>query len=461
MLDLAVKNAKVVTEDGMFFGGIGVEGGKITMMGTNAQLPAARSVIDADGQYLLPGCIDSHVHIRYPGISHREDFASGSLAAAGSGTTVLIEMPLSSPPTYSVDELMVRVSAAESQSIIDFGFLGAAGNKLQNIMPLAKAGVLGFKTFLQTPPAGREHEFIGLTMENEYQLYKGFAEVAKTGLPLGAHTESIGLVTGIISEFKAEGKISAEYHAKSRPSIAEVEMVEKLIRYAREFNVPLYLTHLTTSESIRIANQARRMGQRLIIETCPHYLYFTEEDIARYGTYAVCNPPMRSKMESEALWTHLNNGDIDIISSDHAPYTAEEKKKGLDNIFMSPPGMPGLEMRVPLIMKAVKEKRLTLQTAVKLLSTNAAKSFGLYPKKGSIKIGSDADLVLMDLDTPYKMDHNQMRSKCKESGVIYDGIELYGKVLKTVVRGTVVYDQEGQAADAGYGEWLRPGKAEE
>ena len=152
MLDLAVINARVVTEEGMFFGGIGVENEKIAMMGSNGQLSAAKLVIDADGQYLLPGCIDAHVHIRYPGISHRENFASGTLAAAGSGTTVLIEMPLSSPPTYSVDELMVRVDAANSQAIIDFGFLGAAGNKLHNIVPLAKAGVLGFKTFLQSPP---------------------------------------------------------------------------------------------------------------------------------------------------------------------------------------------------------------------------------------------------------------------------------------------------------------------
>lgn len=460
MLDLAVINARVVTEEGMFFGGIGVENEKIAMMGSNGQLSAAKLVIDADGQYLLPGCIDAHVHIRYPGISHRENFASGTLAAAGSGTTVLIEMPLSSPPTYSVDELMVRVDAANSQAIIDFGFLGAAGNKLHNIVPLAKAGVLGFKTFLQSPPPGREIEFVGLTMENEYQLYKGFAEVAKTGLPLGAHTESIGLITGIIDEFKAKGKISAEYHAKSRPTIAEVEMVEKLIRYAREFNVPLYLTHLTTSESVRIANEARRMGQKLIIETCPHYLYFTEEDIVKYGTYAVCNPPLRSKVESEDMWRHLNKGDIDIISSDHAPYTAEEKKKGLDNIFMSPPGMPGLEMRVPLIMKAVKENRLTLQRAVKLLSTNAARAFGLYPKKGTIRIGADADFILIDIDTPYKMNHSQMRSMCRDSGVIYDGIELYGRVLKTVVRGTVVYDYNGQAVNSGYGKWLRPEKAE-
>ena len=180
----------------------------------------------------------------------------------------------------------------------------------------------------------------------------------------------------------------------------------------------------------------------------------------KYGTYAVCNPPLRSKVESEDMWRHLNKGDIDIISSDHAPYTAEEKKKGLDNIFMSPPGMPGLEMRVPLIMKAVKENRLTLQRAVKLLSTNAARAFGLYPKKGTIRIGADADFILIDIDTPYKMNHSQMRSMCRDSGVIYDGIELYGRVLKTVVRGTVVYDYNGQAVNSGYGKWLRPEKAE-
>ncbi len=459
MVDLVVKNAKVVTESRVFRGGVAVENGIIVALSSNDHLPSGKKTIDAMGHYLLPGGVDAHVHLRAPAISYREDFKSGTLAAAHGGTTTIIEMPLTSPPTYCVDQLMARVEAAEEQALVDVGFYGACGNKLENIVPLANSGVLAFKTFVQSPPQGRENEYIGVVMEDEYRLYKGFNEVRKTGLPLAVHTETVRLVNGIIEELKMAGKTSAEYHAVSRPILAEIEMVERLICYAAQTKVPLYLTHLTSADSVRLAVEARHKGIRIITESCPHYLYFTEKDIVEYGPYAVCNPPFRKQNDVDSLWEMVRSGGIDIISSDHAPFTTDDKEKGRDNIFLTPPGLPGIEYRIPLMLTAVKAGGLDIVTAAKLLSTNAAKALGLYPRKGAIQVGSDADMIIIDMDSVYCADHHNLYTKSKDSAILYDGIELCGKVMKTLVRGQVVMDEDGPQVDFGYGKWQKSNKS--
>jgi allantoinase len=459
MVDLVIKNASIVSEYGVFQGAIAIKDGKIAALGRDDSMPPATETIDAKGHYLLPGGVDPHVHIRYPGGAHRENFTTGTWAAAAGGATTIIEHPISSPPQYSTDILLNRVNAVKEQAIVDVAFLGAAGGeKLDHIRPIAESGIVGYKTFLHAAPEGREKEFIGLTMKDNYELFKGFQEAAKTGLPIAAHAEDNDVVSGLIAEFRAEGKTTPIYHARSRPAVAEVLAVERLLRMARETDAALYLVHISVPEAVRLAAEARRKGQRVFIETCPHYLLLTEAELEKHGPYAKCNPPLRTSEEIEAMWECVAEGLIDTIGSDHGPFTIEEKEKGYPDIFAAPAGFPGLEVRLPLMLTAVKENKLSIQRAVELLSTNPSKIFGLYPRKGALRVGSDADIVLVDMETPFTVDQNMMLGKSKGIAKVYEGWELYGRVVKTIVRGKTVYCDGRIMADPGYGEWLRLGQ---
>jgi allantoinase len=457
--DLAVRNARVVTEEGVFLGGIAVQEGMIVALGTNESLPSAETVVDAERNYLLPGGVDPHVHIRYPGGPHRETFSTGTAAAAAGGITTIIEHPISAPPPFSKEILLNRVAAVTEQALVDVAFFGAAGyDKAASIGELASAGIVAYKTFLQAAPEGRENEFIGLTMKDSHELYAGLRAVAPTGLPLAAHAEDNDLVSGLVQEFRAAGKVSPLDHARTRPPVTEVLSVERLIRLARETGATLYLVHISTPEAVMLADQARKAGQRIFIETCPQYLYLSEEALIQHGPYAKCNPPLRTRAEVDAMWRFVQDGTVDTIGSDHSPFTAEEKEKGLENIFNAPSGFPGLETRLPLMLTAIKEGRISLAQAVNLLSTNPSRIFGLYPRKGTIKIGADADLALVNLDEPFTLHHSNMLTKSRDASRVYDGWKLYGRVLKTFVRGKLVFDEGRIVAEPGWGQWVTPGE---
>ena len=455
-MDLVIKGAQVVTENGIFTGGVAVKDGKIVAIGRDESLPSGKTEIDAAGQYLLPGGVDPHVHIRYPGGAHRETFITGSMAAAAGGVTTIIEHPISSPPQYSTETLMKRVEAVQEQAVVDVAFLGAAGgNRLEFIQEIGGAGIVGYKSFLHAAPEGRAKEFDGLTMESNYELYRGFEEIKKTGLPMTAHAEDNDLIVGFTKEFRARGATSGIDHAKARPTLSEVMSVERLIRLAKETGVPLYLVHISTPEAVAVAKAARDEGLNLHIETCPHYLYLTEESLVKYGAYAKCNPPLRTYEQTQKMWEYIMDGTIDTVGSDHAPYTVEEKEKNKEDIFVAPAGFPGIETRLPLILTAVKDGKISLERAVDLISTKPSKIFGLYPRKGAITVGADADLVLVNLTDEYELQHADMVTQAKDVGVVYDGQKVYGKVRKTFVRGEVVYDEGKITVNPGYGQWVK------
>lgn len=455
MVDLIIKNANVVTEDGVFFGNLAIKDGTIVSIGT-IDTDAVKT-IDAEGKYLLPGGVDPHVHVRYPSHPERGTFETETKAAAAGGVTTIIEHPISMPPQYSVEILMSRVKFAEEQAVVDVAFLGAAGGeKISYITEVGKAGIVGYKTFLHAAPEGRDKEFVGLTMKDNYELYQGFKEVKKTGLPLSAHAEDNDLISGLIKEHRANKQTSGIDHAKSRPPISEVLAVERLIRFAKETGVPLYLVHISTPEAMQAAKEARNAGQEIYIETCPHYLYLNEESLVKYGSYAKCNPPLRSKEDVKKLWKYLEEGTVDTIGSDHSPFTVEEKEKKKEDIFVAPSGFPGIEARLPLMLTAVKDGKITLKRAVDLISTNPSKIFGLYPKKGAIKIGADADLIIVDLEKSFTLNHEDWLTQAKNIGLVYDGREVYGKILKTFVRGALVYDEGTIKVEPGFGKWVKP-----
>jgi allantoinase len=459
MFDLIVKNVNVVTEKDIFFGAVAVKDGKIAALIYDGDIHEAKETVDGKGYYLIPGGVDPHVHIRYPGGSHRETFLTGTQAAAAGGTTTIIEHPISTPPQYSVEILNNRVETLKDQAIVDVAFLGAAGGeKIEHIQPIGKAGIVGYKTFLHEAPEGRDKEFEGLTSKNNFELMEVLKEISKTNLLAAAHGEDNDLVSNSIAKLRKEGKTYPMAHCESRPAIVEVLAVERLITLARETGARLYLVHISTPEAIQIAKEAREKGQEIYIETCPHYLYLTDEALVKYGTYAKCNPALRDEKRVKEMWKYLEDGTIDTIGSDHAPYTVEEKERKKEDIFVAPSGFPGLETRLPLMLTAVKEGRISMQRAVQLLSVNPARIFGMYPRKGNICPGADADMVLVDPDEQFTIHADDMFTMAKGVAKVFEGRKVYGKIKKTFLRGQIIFDEGKVTGKPGYGQWVGPEK---
>lgn len=441
MLDLILKNAKVYLEDRFVEGvSVGVQAGQIAAIAAPECMPEGARTLDLTGEYLIPGTIDTHMHVRDPGHTERGTFYTETMAAAAGGVTTILEQPISVPPQHNVEILERRIARAEAQCVVDFAFYGAAGGEyLEDIAQLAADGrIVAYKTFLHAPPEGREQEFQGLTMADDAQLYAGMRELAKTGLFCAFHAENNDMIAANIRRLRAEGRVSPEYHCVSRPTVAEVTSVERILNFVRETGARVEIAHVSCPEVMELLRQAKKDGLPVYVETCPHYLFLTEEDMVKFGPYAKCNPPVRSRAQAEKLWDYVNDGTVDYMGSDHSPFLVEEKTRGLKDIFAAAAGFPGADLRLPLMLDAVAEGRTTLEKVVELLSVNPARCFGLYPTKGTIQVGADADFTLFRMDRHMVVDKARNYSHARDIAIPYDGRELKCAVTGTIVRGRAV-----------------------
>lgn len=441
MLDLILKNAKVYLEDRFVEGvSVGVQAGQIAAIAAPECMPEGAQTLDLTGEYLIPGTIDTHMHVRDPGHTERGTFYTETMAAAAGGVTTILEQPISVPPQHNVEILERRIARAEAQCVVDFAFYGAAGGEyLEDIAQLAADGrIVAYKTFLHAPPEGREQEFQGLTMADDAQLYAGMRELAKTGLFCAFHAENNDMIAANIRRLRAEGRVSPEYHCVSRPTVAEVTSVERILNFVRETGARVEIAHVSCPEVMELLRQAKKDGLPVYVETCPHYLFLTEEDMVKFGPYAKCNPPVRSRAQAEKLWDYVNDGTVDYMGSDHSPFLVEEKTRGLKDIFAAAAGFPGADLRLPLMLDAVAEGRTTLEKVVELLSVNPARCFGLYPTKGTIQVGADADFTLFRMDRHTVVDKARNYSHARDIAIPYDGRELKCAVTGTFVRGRAV-----------------------
>lgn len=441
MLDLILKNAKVYLEDRFVEGvSVGVQAGRIAAIAAPECMPEGARTLDLTGEYLIPGTIDTHMHVRDPGHTERGTFYTETMAAAAGGVTTILEQPISVPPQHNVEILERRIARAEAQCVVDFAFYGAAGGEyLEDIAQLAADGrIVAYKTFLHAPPEGREQEFQGLTMADDAQLYAGMQELAKTGLFCAFHAENNDMISANIKRLRAEGRVSPEYHCVSRPTVAEVTSVERILNFVRETGARVEIAHVSCPEVMELLRQAKKDGLPVYVETCPHYLFLTEEDMVKFGPYAKCNPPVRSRAQAEKLWDYINDGTVDYMGSDHSPFLVEEKTRGLKDIFAAAAGFPGADLRLPLMLDAVAEGRTTLEKVVELLSVNPARCFGLYPTKGTIQVGADADFTLFRMDRHTVVDKARNYSHARDIAIPYDGRELKCAVTGTIVRGRAV-----------------------
>jgi allantoinase len=452
--DLAITGGTVVGAGREFPATIAVSGGRIAEILTPQDEVSAARVIDARGLHVLPGLIDPHVHTRHPGGEAREDFASGTAAAAAGGVTTIIEMPISKTPSNSGERLRARVAAMTPQAHVDFALYGGAGDEnLDDIAGQAAAGAVAFKTFLQPPPEARRDEFHGLWCTDESRLREVMTAVRRTGLRHYFHCEQAGMYAALQARLEALGQVRGRAHAESRPAIVEEVSVAIVLALAADCGVPAGIVQCSSARSARLAADARLRGADVLVEVCLPHLFFTSDALDRHGAYARCNPPLRSAGEQRELWHAVADGLVSHLGTDHSPFLAADKEAGAENIFLAPPGVCGLELFAPLLLTAAARGDLSLARIVSLTAEQTASAFRL-PAKGRMRPGFDADLALVDTRATWAYDAAHAVTRSAANMRLYDGFPLHGRVIATLVRGVPVFESGDIVGPPGHGRFL-------
>lgn len=457
MYDLIIKNARIPQGDEMILTNVLVKDEKIAGFIDEIDGIEVKEVIDAKGFLTLPGCIDSHTHFMDPGFTHRENFLTGTSGAAAGGVTTIIDMPCCSVPSVrSVSQLENKIEKIRDKAIVDYGFWGGVTGEdvregwLHNVKEQADYGVIGFKVYM-TPSVPTYPRV------TDPEMHEAFKAVAETGLPIGIHAENFAMCDYYVKKFQKDGRMDGPAWAEARMELAEKVAIQLGISFAEDTGARLHIVHMSTGIGAKLVKEAKMRGINVTSETCPHYLTLNyKEAMDKYGAFAKIAPPIRAKKDNEELWNGIIDGSVDFIATDHAPYNVEsEKDKEGMNIWTAFPGIPGVETMVPIIVSEGYNKgKITLSKLVEILSTNAAKHYGIYPKKGSLNIGADADFTIIDLDKEWTIEKEKMY--CLAKYTPFDGFKLKGKVDKTLVRGKVVFDEsQGITVVEGYGKIIK------
>lgn len=458
--DTLITNGRVVTETGVFDLDLAVQDGKIAALLARGTPVTAREQIDATGKLVLPGAVDIHFHCRAPAYPERGDFATETRAAAAGGVTTIFEMPISKPCCATPEILRSRRALAERDAYVNFALFGAPGLlKREYVQGMADEGAIAFKIFTTGAPAGRNDEFEGLCLPNEEDLLQAMRLVKETGLVCTVHAENNRLLEWNTAQLRAAGRNDIAAHGESRPPLVEALTVAMLLSLNESVGMHLHIAHLSSKETLEVFRRFKATGATATAETCPHYLVFTEADMERAGPYAKINPPLRHQADQDALWGGLRDGSLMAITTDHSPFTEEEKERARTDLWRTPPGAPGVEQLVLMALDAALTGKLDLVQAVKLISTNGARRFGIYPQKGAILAGADADLVLYDPNKMTTIDRLKLFTKARACDWLYHGMSFRGAVERTLVNGRTVYNEGQVVGEAGWGKYVRPDRA--
>lgn len=446
-LDLIVRGNVVLTERLLRDGVVGILDGRIVGIFDHQIVPPHRAAINARGQYILPGAIDAHVHC-FSALN--EGFINATRAAVVGGVTTLIEMPYDAGyPIISRDRFLEKQRRLEGECIVDVALLATIKKTggLDQIPLLAEAGACGFKMSLyETDP----ERFPRIP---DPELLEAFSLIRETGLPVGIHAENDELVKWGAYKYLADGA-DPRAHSKSRPRVAESSAALQALEFAFWTGVHLHIYHISFPRVFELVAWFREQGVRVSAETCTHYLTLTEDDMERLGARAKINPPLRSLDERDLLWKLCAAGHVDMVTSDHAPWTLD--RKSYANIFDNASGVPGVEVLVPMIYsEGVAKGRLSIHDLARLLSQRPAEIFGLSSRKGQIRIGGDADLMIIDPTVEWTLNEADLLSSAGWSP--YHGWRMQGKVTKTIVRGQVVFDNGDVVGQPGIGQFV-PGQ---
>ncbi len=448
-VDLIVRNGTVVTSDATFPADVAISDGRFVAIAAPGRLGlAAAEDYDAAGQYVLPGVIDGHVHFREPGFEYKEDWQTGSTAAAHGGVTTVIDMPNTNPKTDTVAGVELKRRLAEEKSYVDFGIIGLlVQDSVPALKSLAGAGVLGYKCFLG--------ETIGnIPAPDDGMLLDGLREIAETGLRIGFHAENNQIMQHLIRKLKEQGRTDPLAHVDSRPAIAEVESIQRMGLFARHTGTRIHIFHLSSREGLEVIDDWRAKGVDITCETGAHYVFLKAEDMAQVGSRLRMNPPVRYGTEGhgEALLQGLRDGRVNMIATDHSPHTAEEKLN--DDIWKAISGFPGVETSVRFFLTyGVNAGRMTLQEYVRASSEGPAKTWGIWPQKGRIAVGSDGDLTIVDLERRGEIHDADLHSKNVVTP--FEGYATKGAPVATIVRGRIIM-RDGVIVNGPAGRMVRP-----
>lgn len=455
-MSVLIKNGRIITATDDYFADVYIEGEKVELIGRDLDVQADE-VLDAAGRYVIPGGIDPHTHMDMPfgGTTSADDFESGTKAAAWGGTTTLVDFAIQTKGESTIQGLDTWHAKAEGKATIDYGFhmivTDMPDERLPEMRQLADEGITSYKLFMAYP---------GVLYVDDGTLYRAFRQAGENGTRICMHAENGIVIDEIVKRAVEEGKSAPRWHAKTRPTRMEAEGVHRSIAIAEVADVPLYIVHLSSSDALDEVKRARQRGMDVIAETCPQYLFLDDSYYDREGFEGakwVMTPALREKWNQDKLWQGLQMGDLATIATDHCPFCYKDQKElGLDSFTKIPNGAPGVENRMSLIFNGgVVQGRISLNRFVELTSTAAAKTFGLFPKKGTIAVGSDADIVIFD---PERRETISVNNPCTHHMRVdysaYEGFEVQGFSETVLSRGRIVI-HEGQMKTEGGGQFIK------
>ncbi len=434
-VDLAITGGALVTPDGLRHGTLLVKGGVIVGMAAPDDPVTSAEILDATGKHILPGLIDIHCHIRAPAYPQRGTVASETRACAAGGITTVFEMPITNPCCNTPEQVALRRDHFAASAHVDFGLYGAPLSLTEAAVDaLADSGIIAFKIFTTPAPPGREVEFAGLAWPNESDQFRALQLIARTGLPVVVHAES----AEILAAAPQLDPTDARSHGLSRPPLAEALAVAKLLTMNITARAKLHIAHVTSAATIDILRRFSGTSD-FTAETCPHYLRYTEDDVARVGVAAKINPPIRHAVDRAALWQAIADGIITHVTTDHAGFSAAEKAAHADNFLTAPPGHPGTECMLPAMLDAVAQGKVTLAQVMQVLGLNAATRFGLSDR-GALVAGRKADLIMVDMNAQTRVTDNSLITAAAPIARLSHGEVFRGRLDRTLLAGRTVWD---------------------
>lgn len=453
-MSILIKNGRVITAEQDYHADVYISKDKITTIGNELKIDADK-IIDAKNKFVIPGGVDVHTHLDMPfgGTTSSDDFESGTRAAAFGGTTCLIDFAIQSKGTRMRDALDIWWKKAQGKATIDYGLhmiiTDLPDAHLEDMSDMVREGVSSFKLFMAYP---------GVLMVDDATIFKAMKQTAKTGALVCMHAENGNVIDTIVQQALAEGKTAPIYHALTRPTTAEGEAVNRAIALSEMAGTPVYIVHLSSNDALEKVAEARDRGLPTYAETCPQYLFLSLDDMNKPGfedAKVVFTPPLREKWHQDKLWAGLQKNTLQVVSTDHCPFCFKEQKElGKDDFTKIPNGGPGIEHRLQLLFNGgVNEKRISVNRWVELTSATPAKMFGLYPRKGTIAVGSDADVVIWDPKFEHTLSVHSHHMHVDYS--MFEGRKIKGNAETVISQGEVIVEKNKFFGTSGRGNFIK------